>query len=157
VSDNNLSAWHSSAGSSPLLHIDPAQSLTEKSTMVASYPFPPCVEKASLSNGTAISEVKTHEDSGGEDGVDHRSQSSGTHSPRSIQYDQKRTSIDAEIKDGATECQAPNPLWLLVSRIDFAEAPSCFWRLFTDRFCYGSAVFLCRILCLYSTLTSVCL
>lgn len=131
VSDNNLSAWHSSAGSSPLLH-------TEKPTMVTSYPFPPCVEKASLSNGTAVSEVKTHEDSGGEDGVDHRSQSSGTHSPRSIQYDQKRTSIDAEIKGGATECQAPNPLWLLVSRIDLAEAPSCFWRV------YGSAIFLYR-------------
>ncbi|OXV06356.1 hypothetical protein Egran_05876 [Elaphomyces granulatus] len=110
VSDNNLSAWHSSAGSSPLLRIDPAQSLTEKPRRVASYPFPPCVEKASLSNGPAISEVKTHEDPGGEDGVDH---SSGTHSPRSIQYDQKRTSIDAEIKGGATECQAPNPLWLL--------------------------------------------
>jgi hypothetical protein len=115
-SDSKLSALHSSTGSCPSLHIDPAQLVTKKPAPVASYPFPPCVEKYSLSNGTAISGGKTHEDSGG--------QSSGTHTPCSIQYDQKRASMDAGIKAGTTEHQAPNPLWLLVSKIDLAEALS---------------------------------
>lgn len=119
TSDNKFSTLHSSAGPCPSLHIDPAQSVTEKPASVASYPFPPCVEKDSLSNGTPISDGKTHEDSGGED-----VHSSGTHTPRSIQYDQKRASMDAGIKSGTTECQAPNPLWLLVSKIDLAEALS---------------------------------